>query len=194
MSRRTVSAAAVLVGGLLLAGCTGPDDGSGPTASPRPAATATIGAPSPGAEAVLGDGYRFTPPAGWGFPGSAPPGTDPSTLAVDLEDDDDFPDNVTVVVSPGEITPEQVEEEGQATLADAGASDVEVRERISVAGGESAHLAATYSQDGLESAVDQFYLTNAEQTYIITFAFSTDVPREERDALTGAVLDTWRWE
>ncbi|MDJ1114379.1 hypothetical protein [Microbacterium dauci] len=197
--RRSVRsrAAAVLLAfsaGLALAGCSAPA-GTDADESPAPAATSPAAvAPAIGPD-VTAEAYTFQVPEGWGFPEEAPEGYDASMFAVDLADiEDGFSDNVNVITSPaGEITPEQVESAGVAELEAAQATDVTVLDRVDAAGAESAHLTAGFTSEGVEYTIDQYYLTSAGQTHIVTFSFSPGIDQAERDALAASVLATWTW-
>ncbi|KAA9089007.1 LpqN/LpqT family lipoprotein [Microbacterium radiodurans] len=205
----TLSGAALLLSAsLLLAGCGGQGDSadpapSGDAAAPSasaesssPAASAPAAEPAAG-ETITGTGYAYVVPEGWAVPDAAnvPPQAD--TFAADLTDlEDGFADNVNVVLSPasGEITPDQVETLGVEELEGTeGASDITVKDRVSVAGDESAHISATFEQQGTTYNVDQFYAVNDDQTYIITFSFSPEVSDADRAAVYESVLVTWSW-
>lgn len=191
----TALATLVLASSLALAGCATreePADDGGAQAPTTP--TGPEVAPAAGPK-VEGDAYTFTVPEGWGFPPEAPAGYDASMFAADLDDiEDGFSDNVNVITSPaGEITPEQVETDGVAELEAANATDVTVQDRVTAAGTESAHLSAGFSAEGVDYLIDQYYLTDAGQTHIVTFSFSPDVAQEDRDALAASVLATWTW-
>lgn len=156
-----------------------------------PAPTLEV-APATG-EVITGTGYTFAVPEGWGDPGPVE-GFDPDSLAADLTDADGFTDNVNVILSPaGRITPDQVETDGLKELEGAGATDLTVEPRVTVAGSESAHLSGSLAAGATEYAVEQFYVSDADQTYVVTFSFSSDVSKDARDALSGAVLASWKF-
>lgn len=189
----SAAAGLALTAALALTGCAAPEP---EPASPQPESSAPAVAPAAG-ETVEGDAYAFATPEGWGFPEDAPEGYDESMFSADLADtDDDFTDNLNVITSPaGEITPDQVESDGVAELENVGATDVTVLDRVTAGGVESAHLTAGFaSPEGVEYTIDQYYLTDAGQTHIITFSFSPDVPQADRDALAQSVLATWQWK
>ena len=178
----------VLATALVLAGCSvlppAPDtDTEAPTSDAAPAT----------GELISGDGYTYNVPEGWG-----PPPQDVSsgadTLALDLTDDDGFSDNVNVLLSPaGSITADQVEQAGPPELEDSGATDVEVRPRLAIAGEESAHLSALFTQGGATYQIDQYYPTHDGQTYVVTFSFSQTVSQGDREDLAESVLASWAW-
>lgn len=181
MPRILTRAAVLLAATLVLAGCTAPP--------PSPAITAD----GASGDVISGTGYSFAVPEDWGVPDPIE-GFDPDALAADLDDTDGFADNVNVILSPaGEVTPEQVESAGVDELEGAGATDVTIRDRVTIAGGESAHLSATLAAQGTEYAIEQFYTTSDGQTYVVTFSFSPTVSQGDRDALTDSVLATWTW-
>ncbi len=191
MSRRLGVAVIAIAASLTLAGCSGPS-------SPGNATVQTSAAQAPAAEpasgaTVSGTGYSYVVPEGWNEPGDeVSSGAD--SLAADLTDADGFADNVNVVLSPaGEVTADQVESQGVDELQGAGATDVTVRDRLTVAGSESAHLSAGFSSNGVDYQIEQYYLTHDGQTYVVTFSFSKTVSQTDRDDLAASVLQTWSW-
>lgn len=184
MSHRTGIVAILLAAALSLVGCAG--------TSMDESTTAPKGEVAAG-ETVTGGGYSFVAPEGWGVPKDMPElGAD--TLVVDSNDTDGFADNLNVVVTPGgEVTPEQVESDGISELEGAGATEVAVGVRLTVAGSESANLSALFSSGGTEYRIRQYYLTNNGQTYVVTFSFSPAVSEADRDDLAQSVLATWEW-
>lgn len=190
--------AAALATALTLAGCSAttgtttpvdPSGGAAPSAAPT---AAQSGAPEPaGGSTITGTGYEYSVPEGWGDPGEVS-GFSPDSIAADLTDDDGFADNVNVILSPaGLVTPEQVESAGVGELQSAGATDVTVDPRVEVGGSESAHLSATFSSGGASYLIEQYYVSDAAQTYVVTFSFSPTVSTADRAAVTDPVLASW---
>lgn len=164
------------------------------SASPTAPSAPEVSVPAATGPEITGTGYSYSVPEGWAVP---PDGTAPGadTIAADLTDDDGFVDNVNVLLSPaGEVTSEQVESQGVDELEGAGAEDVAIRDRITVAGSESAHLSAALSTSGVEYEIEQFYVTSEGQTYVVTFSVSPSVSEADRDELYGSVLASWTWE
>jgi hypothetical protein len=171
-----------------LAGCFSPTPSPSTGETAPPASTVD---PATG-DTISGTGYTFNAPEGWTSSPSLPSGVD--TIALDPADADGFSDNVNVLLSPaGEVTPDQVESAGVAELEGVGATGVEVRPRITVAGSESAHLTAELTSSGVTYVFDQYYATNSGQTYVITFSFSDTVSQGDREALSESVLASWSW-
>jgi hypothetical protein len=197
----------VLTAALGLAGCasesstsdssssdtSSPSDSSSPTESSAPSQPAESAAvPATGA-IVVGDGYSFTAPAGWGEQdNSVAPGTD--TVAVDSAPTGPFASNVNVVLSPaGAFTPDEVEQAAGAELETSGATDVSVLDRLTVAGTESAHITAVMNISDLTYRIHQYYVTNEDQTYIITFSTDEAVADADATGIAESVLATWTW-
>ncbi|MDF2580708.1 hypothetical protein [Microbacterium arborescens] len=209
-TKTTTSAALLVSAALLLAGCGGQADdtaasgdaGASPapsssTSSSAPAASAPDVAPASG-ETITGTGYSFSVPEGWAVPEQAVPGTERLDVFVaDLSDPTAaFADNVNVVLSPeGQtVTPEQIEKDGVEQLeTQAGATDVAVAPRTVIAGGESAHITASVTQQGATYNVDQFYASDGDRTYVVTFSFSPEVSEADRAAVYDSVLASWAW-
>lgn len=158
-----------------------------------PTVPTEIGAPPATGETITGAGYSFVAPAGWSVPPDmALPGVD--LFVGNMADPDGFADNVVIGHFPsGRVTPDWIELHGVKELESIGASSVEIRNRVIIAGSESAHLAAIVSIDGHENQAEQFYVSNDEQTYIVTFSFSLTVPEADRDYLAESVLKSWTW-
>lgn len=156
--------------------------------SPAPTSTA---APATG-DLVSGDGYSYHAPDGWTQQDPSLAGGQVDTLIVDLGDDDGFSDNLNVLLSPaGAVTADQVENLGVTELENAGATNVEVRPRLTIAGSESAHLTALAASPSYQ--IDQFYPTHDGQTYVVTFSFSDTVSQADREAIAESVLASWAW-
>lgn len=193
MPLRCASAVLLILAGLGLAGCAAESAPPAESSQAAPESDAVEFAPAAG-DVITAEQYTLTLPEGWGFPDGAPDGFDETTFAADLTIEDGYRDNVNILVSPGgEVTSEQVEEAGVAQLEEAGASDVKALDRVTAAGSESAHLSARVEQGETPYVIDQFYLVNAGQTYIVTFASDVEKSQEERDALAQSVLVTWQW-
>ncbi len=178
----TASAAAAV---LVLASC----------ASPADQAEEIDAAPATG-ETVEGDGYSYIVPEGWGVPEGLDLDTQGlDTVAADLTDVDGFSDNVNALLSPaGLITIDQAEEQGVRELEDGGATDVEVEDRVRVADTDAAHISASLTQSGLSYNLEQYYISNDDQTYVVTFSFSDTVDDDQRTETAESVLATWFWQ
>lgn len=171
-----------------LAGCS-----SGASTESRATEAINVAAAPATGPTISGTGYSFAAPEGWSVPNDVSlPGMD--VLAADMTDADGFADNVNVVLSPsGMITPDQVESLGVDELEGGGASEVKTRDRVMVAGSESAHLSAGFPSGGVDNPIEQFYVSNDVQTFIVTFSFSPTVSESERDELAESVLASWVW-
>lgn len=213
--RLAAAAAASLSVALLLTGCSGTATSS-PSASTAPSAPAESSAaaePSASTEPsssggaseidaapatgalIEGSAYTYNVPDGWGTPDQEIPGYTPDSWAADLTATGAFSDNVNVIASPaGEIVPDQIETAGTAELEAVGATDIEVGERVTFAGSESAHLSATMTQQGITYVIDQFYATNDGQSFVVTFSAAEDTPEADRVEVYEAVLASWQWK
>lgn len=185
MSRFLRLGATVAVAALLTA-CSSPADSGSDADEIDTAAAAGV--------QVTGDGYSYAVPEGWDIPDTDAASIGADTLAADLTDTDGFSDNVNVVLSPaGAVTPEQVEDAGVSELTGAGATDVEVQDRVRVAGTESAHLSGSLTAQGASYSIEQYYLTQDDQTYVVTFSFSPTVDDDAREDVAESVLASWAW-
>lgn len=187
-----------------LTGCSAPDAVSGgvseatATESSAPLGTdggaAELDAEPANGELIAGSGYTFIVPAGWtlGAP-QAQGGVSTDSVATNTADTDGFVDNVNVLAPQGLITADDVETSGAESLAQTWGTEVEVRERISVAGADSAHISANLTASGVSYAIEQYYLTSGDQTFVVTFSFSDTMPAAEREEIAESVLVTWAW-
>jgi hypothetical protein len=191
MIRALLAVAAVLAG----AGCAGsPSTESTSSASGSTKATSREPTSAAKGERISGTGYIYRVPKGWGRPPQDPPGFDLDSLAVNLRDNDGFTDNVNVLLSPvGVMTPERAEDAAENELTAAGAKDISVNDRITVAGSETAHLTAVGSINDRGYRIEQFYPTDNDQTFIVTFSFSTSVTVGDRAKVTDPLLASWAW-
>ncbi|MFF7291623.1 hypothetical protein ACFY9N_03725 [Microbacterium sp. NPDC008134] len=198
------SAALLVVAALTLTGCStliptveesgGSSSRSGAESSTEESTAGELDAAPATGTTISGDGYTFVVPAGWDDPQQELPGFDPDSFAANLQDTDGFADNVNVLKTPlGVVTPDQVETMGLSELEAAGATDIVVHDRVSIAGAESAHISAAMSSGSITYSVDQYYVSSADQTYIVTFSFSDTVPATERQQIAESVLVTWTW-
>lgn len=201
-----------------LAGCasaTDPDAGTStaPTSAPETSAPEPSASAEPSADTdasasaapeesaapvegeIVGTGYTFSVPEGWADPGQDIAGTQIDTLAADLTDlQDGFADNVNVLLSPSGLIPEGgLEDAAVAELEAGGAQDVSAGEPGDIDGAEVPHVSATFVQDAGSYLIDQFYPSNDDQTYVVTFSFSADAPQERRDEVIDFVLSSWTW-
>lgn len=183
MKRTALIAASAAAAMLVLSSC-------GAAADPADQLNA---APASG-ETIEGDGYSYSVPEGWGVPegvDGATQGLD--TVAADLADTDGFADNVNVVLSPaGQVSVEQAEQAGADELTGGGATDVEVEDRVRVADTDAAHLSANFAQ-GTSYAIEQYYVSDDDQTFVVTFSFSDSVDDDERTEIAESVLASWTW-
>ena len=205
MSRLTNAVAAAVLAALVLTGCAPAqtdeaDTGTSATEGTGAESTAGTDAESgdetdaePAAGDVIdGDGYSLTVPEGWMQVAQAPTGAD--VAAMDSNDADGFADNLNVVISPaGLVSLDVVEQAGPAEIEAAGGTDVVVGERITAAGNEIAHVTANATAQGVDYVVEQYALSSTDQTYLVTFSFSPEVPQSDRVALAESVLATWAW-
>lgn len=208
MRRITGSIAAAAIAALMLTGCMStqiPGGGS----SDKPTSSQTDGngggdnggtgggkeitvAPATGTQ-LSGTGYSFNLPAGWTqrTDGVKAP---IELMALNESDSDGFSDNLNVIKSPaGKLSAEQVETAGKKELEQVKATDITIGDRVNVAGNEAAHLSAKFTQQGVTYATEQYGVSNASQTYIVTFSFSESLPQADREKLAESVLATWNW-
>lgn len=197
MHSRIVPLSVLSVSVILLAGCAaGPasDEVTETTSTPSVSSSKSLDAEPAKGETFSGTGYSFTAPEGWAE--AAPPaGTKAPDLFVASSDaSDGFADNVNVLIQDGVVTPDVVESAGVEQLSEIWKTDVEIGDRVEVAGEEVAHLAADMELNGIAYVIDQYYLVDGEKSYIVTFSSDADATSEERTEVTESVLGTWSWQ
>jgi hypothetical protein len=143
-----------------------------------------------------GTGYTVNAPEGWAVPPDAPPIADIYAVADEPDpDNSDIVDTVNVLLGPpSEESLEEFEAGAVRYLEEAkNAKDVEVRPRVQIAGTESVHISAHYTDPGSSRWTEQYTVVDTGTAYTITFTFRESVPRSDREALSESVLATWVW-
>ncbi len=142
---------------------------------------------------LTGTGYSLNASEGWTVPADAP--TAPDVFAVAPPDADGFYATVNVLIAPtiGDTADEQ-ETRGVAYLESIGATDVQVRPRVAIAGTESVHIsAARTSSNGVDYRSEQYLVTATGLDYTVTFVFGLTVSQPDREAVTESMLASWVW-
>jgi len=75
-----------------------------------------------------------------------------------------------------------------------GATNVQARPRVIVAGHPSVHLSAQLTSSGISYRTEQYLLFSAGVAYTVTFSFGESAPQQGREALAESVLATWTWD
>lgn len=191
MRHRTSLATGAIAAALTFAltGCFSPPaptaDGSAPPAISVDPATG---------ELIEGTGYTVNAPEGWAVPPDAPPAAD--IYLIDEETTaDGFTNTLNVIPGPDPgDSPAEIETNGVAYLENVvGATEVEVRPRVTIAGSETPHISAQLTKQGTTYRTEQYLLADAGLVYTITFSFGETVSQEDREALAESVLATWTW-
>lgn len=192
-SRDLAVASVFVVLSLVFTGCSITGSASESTGSSASPDTERDERPAAG-ETITGFEYSYVVPDGWGEPTTAASSPAPDSVAANLEDTDDFPDNVSVfALDSGKAETSLVERVQVDQLKAFGATGVTVNDRVTVAGSESPHLTITGTEQGKSFIAEQYYVSTDDQTYIVTFAFSETVGSAERVKIADSVLATWKW-
>jgi hypothetical protein len=202
---RSLAAAGLTVAlAFTLAGCFSPSLADPATGETSPAVVGTTPATVESAPPALavdpatgvlltGTGYSLNAPEGWEVPSDAPPQAD--VFAVAPPDADGFYNTVNVLFAPanGESA-DTKETNGVAYLDGTGATEVQVRPRVAVAGIASVHFsAARTSSNGSTYRSEQYIVTANGLDYTVTFVFGLTVPQADREALAESALASWTW-
>lgn len=172
----------------------GTDENGAPDSNGGGPAAEIDAAPATGPEADLPD-YSFKLPEGWEEVTDEDFGAEIDFVALDSEGaTDNFANNLNVLQSPaGDIPLEMVEESGTDELEASGASEVEVHDRVLVAGAEASHISA-YMEEAGEYYTNQFYMPHDGNAYVMTLSFAPDMSDADRLDIAGSILATWSWK
>jgi hypothetical protein len=197
MHARIASLSVLSASVIVLAGCAAvpaSDEPTGATSTPSASSSKSLDAEPATGETFSGTGYSFAAPEGWTE--TAPPAgtTAPDVFVASSDASDGFADNVNVLIQEGVVTPDIVESTGVEQLSEIWKTDVEIGDRVEIAGEEVAHLAADMDLNGIAYVIDQYYLVDGEKSYIVTFSSDAEATSAERTALAESVLGTWAWE
>jgi hypothetical protein len=181
-----------------LAGCFSPSPSAPSTESSAPSTDETappaISVEPATGELIAGTGYSLNAPEGWVVPPDAPPQAD--LYVIDATDTAGFIDTVNVILGPApNQTLDEIEETAVAYLEGViGATEVEVRPRVTIGGTESVHISAQLSRSGTTYWTEQYLPIEAGTAFTTTFSFGEAVARGDREALAESVLATWTWD
>ena len=145
---------------------------------------------------VKGTGYTFTAPKGWGPPPTKIAGLERADKAVfDLRDrKDGFTDNVNVLIAPpGAYPVDKIESAALNEIGQFGAKLRRVHDQVLVSGEATSHVSAEMTKNTFTYLVEQYYPHIDDQVYVVTFSFSPDVERPQRERIAESVLNTWKW-
>jgi hypothetical protein len=185
-----------------LAGCFSPSPSapsaaspdSGETTPPTQESAPPALAADPAIGVILnGTGYSVNAPEGWTVPADAPTAAD--IFAVSVPDAEGFYSTVNVLLAPANDDSADTREiRGVAYLEGLGATDVQIRPRVAIAGVESVHITADRtSSSGLDYRSEQYVVTSSGLDYTVTFVFNVAAPQADREALAESVLASWMW-
>lgn len=153
-----------------------------------------ISAPPATGELITGTGYSFHAPAGWSTPPDAPSRADAYLISAKANAKGVY-DTVNVLFQPATAdTPDEIELNGVGYLeAVIGATHVQVRPRVAIAGAECVHISSLRTTQGITAWSEQYIVTSSGITYTITFAFDKAESQADRDALAESLLASWSW-
>src|SRR5829696_4234360 len=166
----------------------GEDEPTVSTAS-SPTTTPLTAEPAQGTM-ISNDDFSYAVPEGW----EESQQSRALSLAVDVQDDDGFVDNVNVVTDSTIVEIEGAGREAAAEqmLGDASATHITTRDPVQIDGEEAAHTSATFELSFPKYRIEQYIVSHDETGYIVTFSFSPDVPRVQRDEVSASILTTWK--
>jgi hypothetical protein len=74
-----------------------------------------------------------------------------------------------------------------------GATAIQVRPRVEIAGAEAVHISSLQTQRGIVRRDEQYLVTHDGTDLTITFNFDEAEPQPDRETLAEAVLASWTW-
>lgn len=187
---RSSAVAALLV--VTLAGCDGgTDGGTGTGSTTQPTPITPTAEPADGT-VISNDDFSFTLPDGW----AESEQSRALSLAVDLEDQDGFPDNIHVVMDRTlvELDAAALEDAAEDILADGSATQITTKQPVQIDGAEAVHTSAYFELSDPRYRTEQYAVVHDETGYVVTLSFSPDVGAAERDKISESILATWEWE
>ncbi|KRF13991.1 hypothetical protein ASG90_14425 [Nocardioides sp. Soil797] len=210
MKRLATAATAVLLSMALVTGCGDGDDDSKksePSESPsssastptaeesEPPADTDFGKPAKGA-LIKGDGYSYRMPAAWIDMTKSARTVQKSidSAAGEASFDDGFKDNVNVnfAKAPGSTL-----DDLEASVPDQLAKQIkklDIRPRVVLDGVETLHYRGQVVDGASKYYLEQFTTIDDDgRITIITFSFSPDLAKAERDIVVNGVLASWKW-
>lgn len=182
------------VAALLVATLGACEDGSGGTASttspPSNRTTPLSAEPASGSE-ISNDDFSYIVPNGW----QESEQSRALSLAVDVNDNDGFVDNINVVTDSTivGIQGSELDEAAEQMLGDASATRIRSRPPVQIDGEEAAHTSAYNELSYPHYRIEQYAVAHDETGYVVTLSFSPDVPSAERDKVSESILTTWKW-
>jgi hypothetical protein len=135
--------------------------------------------PPPGLSAALatglliaGTGYTFHAPAGWTLPKRVPQANAYAIAA--RPDAEGFYDTINVLGADSNTDSfDEEEQNGVAYFEQAvGATAIQVRPRIEIAGEESVHISSLQTHEGATRWTEQYLVTHIDAAWTITFDFN----------------------
>src|SRR5215203_536747 len=152
----------------------GSSDGETPTSSGPTITTTPLSAEPARGTVISNDDFSYAVPDGWEE-------SDQSralSLAVDVQDEDGFVDNINVVTDSTIVGLEgpELEAAAQQLLGDASATRIRTRPPVQIDGEEAVHTSASVELSFPKYRIEQYVVAHEETGYIVTLSFSPDVP------------------
>lgn len=191
--RRGVSAVGRLMLTLVISsGCSVGESEPAPDTSSPSSSVAPASGPS-----VAGSGYAYRAPKGWLVLPEDPPGFDFDSLSADGEaGENDFTESISVGrFALREARPLNfIEGPILSGLKMQGATDIKKRSRTHLEDAEAIHFTTTSHDNDAAYNTETFGIVREKTYYLVTFNFSTDRSRAERQRVFDSVLATWHWD
>ncbi|VXC40362.1 conserved hypothetical protein [Aeromicrobium sp. 9AM] len=188
---RSAAVAAMLLATLAACSGSGSDQGTPKPAPSLTSATPLSAEPADGDD-ISNDDFSYAVPEGW----AQSEETRAASLAVDVKDQDEFPDHMYVITYDSLVGLEGADRDAAAEelLADDSATHIKTHDPVQVDGESAVHTSAYVELSEPKYRIEQYAVVHDDKGYVITFSFSPDVPRSERDTISESVLTTWKWQ
>jgi hypothetical protein len=177
-----------LVAALTACEGSGPDEASS-TSTPTATATGAAAEPANG-DTIKTDDFTYAVPDGWKEAES--PAT---SLAINLEDQDGFSDNITVIRDDTIVglDRDKLQVAALDLLKGVDSSGIRTRDPVQIDGEEAVHAGSLNKLNDTKYRTEQYAVRHGEAGFIVMISFSPDVPTPERDAVSESILATWKW-
>lgn len=142
---------------------------------------------------ITGTGYTFHAPSGWTLPTSS---VQADSYAISATPNmGGLYDTINVLIQPTNHDSFNAEEQhGVEYLQQVvGATAIQVRPRVEIAGAEAVHISSLQTQRGIVRRDEQYLVTHDGTDLTITFNFDEAEPQPDRETLAEAVLASWTW-
>lgn len=149
------------------------------------------------ATTIKGTGYTYQVPAGWRDTKQMlkSQGVNADTGAANGKDTDGFADNINVLsTGVGNLVGKPgAQEQVMAQLKEQGATKLKALPATTLDGKKVIRYSATMPVDKRTNDVEQWLVSTAGDTFVITFSGGQGVTEAQRAKVFGPIVSSWKW-